>query len=60
MLADPFTGDPLQYRFDEGRFVVYGTGIDGEDNGGDIGLLPNYARGVKEKDVGVDIIVRRR
>lgn len=52
---DPFSGQPLRYRFDGGRFIIYGVGHDGKDDGGDVAPMPVHAWRVTTKDVGVDI-----
>ncbi len=37
---DPFTGKKLLYRHDDQTYVIYSTGIDRRDDGGDIILQP--------------------
>lgn len=34
--SDPFTGQPLKYKLEDGGAVIYSVGPDGEDNGGAI------------------------
>ncbi len=47
VLIDPMSGQPLRYRRNaDGSFVLYSTGPDGEDDGGD----PNPPRPVKQLD----------
>jgi len=48
--ADPFDGRPLRYRADGAGLVVYATGSDGKDDGGD-----TERREGKAPDVGVRI-----
>jgi len=43
--TDPYDGAPLRYRRLADRVVVYSVGLDGQDNGGNVGQTP-VARGL--------------
>ena len=56
---DPYDGAQLRYRRLADRVVVYSVGLDGQDNGGNIGKVPN----VPGTDLGFrlwDVKYRRR
>jgi hypothetical protein len=40
-VADPLAASPLQYRREQDGYVVYGVGANGQDDGGDLGVLTN-------------------
>lgn len=49
---DPYTGEPLRIKHEPGgRFIVYTTGADGIDDGGDIDTL----RGDPPRDIGLSV-----
>jgi len=48
---DPFTGQPLRYRLEDGQCFVYSVGLDRVDNGGTGELLTG-------SEPGIDIVIR--
>jgi hypothetical protein len=59
ILMDPYTGGRLVYRKEEGSYIIYSTGPDKVDNGGDISGKVSETTGKIEKmpeDVGLRMI----
>jgi len=48
---DPFDGEPLRYRRFEDGMVIYTTGYDGVDNGGNVDRNPSDPQ--SDADIGV-------
>jgi hypothetical protein len=60
ILTDPYTGENLRYKKEDQSYLVYSTGPDKVDDGGDINAKVSGTTGKIEKmpdDLGIRIVV---
>jgi hypothetical protein len=55
---DPFTGEPLRYRVDANAYTIYSVGVNGKDDGGNLGDWRPGIHSMHAPDSGLRIRLR--